>query len=61
MSDLSTVSLKELYEAINKSSIIGRKSYILEFRVGGREENLSFFRPVVNSTEYFNDFQRDII
>src|SRR5450432_3933401 len=59
MSDLSTVSLKELCEAINKSSIMGRKSYISEFRAGGREENLSSSRPAVNSAGHFDDFQGD--
>jgi hypothetical protein len=57
MSDLSTVSLKELCEAINKSSIMGRKSHTSEFRAGGREENLSSSRPAVNSAGHFNDFQ----
>ena len=59
MSDLSAVSLKELCEAINKSSIVGRKSYTSEFRAGGREENLSSSRPAVNSARHFDDFQGD--
>src|SRR3954468_3221219 len=49
MSDLSTVSLKEPCEAINKSSIA--------FRAGGREEDPSSSRPAVSSAGHFDDFQ----
>src|SRR4051794_8221478 len=57
MSDLPTISLEELCEDINKLSMVDRKPYTSEFRTGGRQENLSFSRPAMNSAGHFDDFQ----
>jgi hypothetical protein len=58
MSELSTGSLNELCEAIDRS---GCKPYTPEFRAGAQEENIHSSRPAVKVAGNFDEFQECII